>query len=210
VGDIGKTVPNYRLILVDDNSDPEGAAFIDALAKEKHDTLLIRSNYQRWFTRTVNLGLRMVRTPWACVLNTDTEYGPGWLDELLAVRDEAQAAMGRRVGLVGSVRYEKTLPRWMSTAPADYVTGHCWLLSMDALYEVSANRGTPGIYLNEQERKQIHIHSDNYLCWDLNRLNWATIKAFHAEVFHHDGKSWGHALGEALAVQIEDVSDHYV
>lgn len=189
-----KHTGNYRLIFVDDNSDEIGAQMVDKIAKQFSNALLIRSNFQRWFTRAVNLGLRMARTDRVVVLNSDTVLGPGWLEELYAVWTEVEQTTHARVGLVGSLQSEEEPRRYALSVGKDYVTGHCLLVSMQALYDASAARRQPGIYLDETRADAIHIRSDVYICWELNRLGWQTVKSFKAAVGHHGGKSWGHQL----------------
>lgn len=184
---------NYRLIFVDDNSDDIGRACIQRIADRSAESTLIRTNKQKWFTRAVNLGLRMVRTEWAVEANSDCIFGEGWLDELYAVRDEIHMA-GGKVGLVGSVYAENEQRRFACTQEPGYVTGHCLLLNMQALRVVAANRGT-GDFLDETNPKAIHIFSDNYLCYDLNKIRFQTAMAFKSGVGHIAGKSWGHLLG---------------
>ena len=193
IGDLEQHTKNYRLVLVEDGCDDEGRNAIEEVAK-RHQAILIHTGKQRWFTRAYNLGLRMARTERVVLLNVDTELGPGWLDELYDVWEEAQKTVGR-VGLVGDVHSDAEPRRWANSVGKDYVTGHCWLVSMSALYDISADRGQPGIYLDETKAGAIHIHSDTWACWDMNRLGWATVKAFKAPIGHHGGKTWGHRLG---------------
>ncbi len=197
----------YRLILVDDASDGPGQEWISNIAKQFRDCILIRTHFQHWFTRAFNLGLRMARTPWVVMLNSDTIPRAGWLDELYAVRDEV-AASGR-VGLVGSIWSEPEQRRYMESVGQDYVTGHCWLLSMDALSDVSSRRAMPGIYLDETSAGTIHIHSDVRLCWEMNGAGWKTVKSFKSHVDHHGGKSWGLQLWRIHGVSLHDVAYHY-
>lgn len=185
---------NFRVIFVDDNSDAVGQQVIENIVSTHfRNSLMVRTYKQRWFTRAVNIGLRLTRTPWVVVLNSDAYVQPGWLEELMYVRDDAKNLT--KVGLVGSVYSPEDPRRWMSSVDKDYVTGHCWYLNMEALTEVSVIRNTPGIYLDELRDDSIHIRSDVYLCWDMNRLGWQTIKSHHSHVDHEAGKSWGHLLG---------------
>ena len=201
-----KYTQNYRLILVDDGSDAEGRAVVSRIADQFPTCTLIRTHRQNWFTRAYNKGLRQVRTPRAVMLNADTVLGEGWLEELYGVWDEGEQVVGR-VGLVGAVFSEPEQRRYANSVEVDYVTGHCWLVSMQAISEASAARGNPGWYLDETRQDAIHIKSDVYLCWELNRLKWATLKSFKAQVGHIGGRAWGYNLGEALSVRLDQVSE---
>lgn len=210
VDSLVRTTDLWRLILVDDNSDSSGAAFVDEIARKYRTTMLIRTGFQRWWTRAVNLGLRMARTERVVVLNTDVVLDDGWLEELRACWSEAETTTGERVALVGSVMSDPEPRRWAVSTGQDYVTGHCWLVSMSALSEISAARGMPGIYLDETRQDMIHIRSDVQTCWELNRAGWQTIKSFKAKVGHVGGKSWGHRLGDINSLSLEQVSEKWV
>ena len=160
-----KYTTNYRLILVDDNSDEEGRRVVEKVASQFPTSVLIRTHTQNWFTRAYNKGLRMVKTPKAVALNADVICVDGWLDELYEVMKEVEAQPGQanKVGLVGhnGPGDGPEGARWMCTVPGrGYVTGHCWLLSMDALGKVAAWRRTPGYYLDETNPANAHIRSD--------------------------------------------------
>lgn len=199
---------NFRLIFVDDNSEDEYSKYIQDIAKNFEYSLYIKTHHQRWFTRAVNLGLRMVRTPYACVVNCDTVYSPGWLEELYAVKDEVEATVGK-VGLVGSIQSDEEQRRYQLSVGRDYVTGHCWLLSMQGIFEVSAARGTPGIYLDETNPGTIHIVSDVHICWNLNQQGWQCVKAFKSNVGHIGGRTWGQQL-HRIPGSLDAVNDKYV
>lgn len=196
---------SYRLIFVDDYCDRQGRNIVESVAGLFRDALLIRTHKQRWFTRAYNLGLRMVRTPRAVLLNADCEMGPGWLEELHDVANEYTATEHISVGLVGSVYSAEEPRRLAPTWEPGYVTGHCWLVNMQALFDMSAKRSTPGIYLDETRQDAIHIRSDVYACYDLNRLGYATLNSFKSHVGHHGGKSWGHNLGRISNLTLEQV-----
>lgn len=158
------------------------------------------------------MGLRLVRTPWSVLMNADITVSAGWLEELYANKDAAEKA-GHKVGLVGhQARVEPGKFKWLvtkkGTPDIDYVTGHCYLLNMQALEEVSAARGTPGWYFNEQDPAQIQYKADVHMCYDLNALGWATIACFNNTVYHHHGgcqrSGW-----DPKKVKLADVNDLY-
>jgi glycosyltransferase involved in cell wall biosynthesis len=209
INELVQNTSRYRLILVDDASDEQGQQFISNIAKQFRDCILIRTHFQHWFTRAFNLGLRMARTPYVVTLNSDTIPRAGWLEELYAIKDEATIKLGKRVGLVASIMSHEEPRRWDAAIPKDYCTGHAWLLSMEALYEISARRGMPGIYLDETQPGTIHINSDVQACWAMNEAGWATVKAFKSHVDHHGGKAWGHQIWRIAHLSLQDVAYHY-
>jgi glycosyltransferase involved in cell wall biosynthesis len=198
-----------RFIFVDDNSDRDYQSCLDELTVRFPNSILIRTGFQRWWTRAVNIGLRMVRTERVLVLNSDVGFGDGWLEELYAVWEEAERISGRRVGLVGSEFNPHVPDRWQITHNPGYVTAHCILCSMPALAEVANARATPGWVLDEVQQVAIHIRSDNYLSYDLQKLHWQTVKSFKSGVGHVGGKSWGHALTEIGSIPLTQVNERW-
>lgn len=178
----------YRFIFVDDNSGVTGGLVVERVARQFPNAVLLRTHTQNWFTRAYNKGLRLVRSPRAVAMNADVLVFPGWLDELYSVWDEASEKGS--VGLVGAVNHDKEI-RWESTTGEDYVTGHCLLLSMDAIQRVSESRGMPGWYFDEVDYRHAHIFSDVELSQKLNQLGFQTIRAYNTNVAHLGFKAWG-------------------
>lgn len=203
-----KTTHNFRLIFVDDNSDDSGREFLHRMAASFPECVVIRTYKQRWFTRSVNLGLRLVRTPWCVELNSDTVLGDGWLEELYAVADEFGALTQKHVGLVGSVYAANESRRYAATEPPNFVTGHAWLINMEAAAAVGKALDTPKDPLDETTPKTIHIFSDNHLCYTMNNLGWQTVMAFKSGVGHNAGTSWGHRLN-SIPSRCEEVDFQY-
>lgn len=186
---------SFRFIFVDDCSDLQCSAVVDKVAQRYPNSVLLRTHTQNWFTKAVNKGLRLVRTPRAVVLNCDTVVDKGWLDEMYDVWAEAEQQTMKPVGLVGSVLNPDMAMRWRYTIPPHYVTAHCLLVSMDVLASAAAGRGNPGWYFDELNPACIHIRSDVELSHRLNGMGYLTVESFKSAVGHMGGKSWGHLLG---------------
>ena len=199
---------NVRFIFVDDASDEVCRQRVNTVAASFPECNLIQTYKQHWFTRAVNLGLRLVRTPYAVVLNCDTVVDTGWLEELYDVKDTVEATVGR-VGIVGSLESQEEPRRYQISEGQDYVTGHCLLLSMAAMQEVSYTHGTPGYPFDETSALNIHIRSDVDICWKLNVLGWQTVKSFKSHVGHYGGRSWGYRVGQVQTLRLEDVNYKY-
>ena len=194
------TVQQYtvdcRLILVDDCSEWNTTEFLYDFGKKNPSCIIMRTNRQRWFTRASNLGLKIVRTERSVLLNSDCVVDSGWLEELFDVWAEFQQQNPqRKIGLVGSVLSAEEPRRYAEIIYPGFVTGHCLLLSIPALFEISAARGMPGWYLNEVNVHAAHIHSDRDCSWELQKLGYATIASFKSAVGHKFGRSWHCDLG---------------
>lgn len=194
---------NIRLILVDDHSEKDTTDYLMEIVSKNSSALYVRAGSQRWFTRASNLGLRLVRTSRVMLLNSDCVVNDGWLEELYAVWADAEAK-GLRVGLVGSTYSEGESRRWAESLEPNYVTGHAVLYSMEALNDISVRRGMGGWYLDEVNQSAIHINSDRFACYEMNRAGWRTVASMKAAVGHHGGKSWGYNLGRISGLRIGD------
>lgn len=207
VESLAKHTKNFRLIFIDDNSDSVGRVCIETLASGFSNSLLLRTYYQRWFTRAYNLGFMLVRTPYCVALNCDTVLGDGWLEELYSVKDEVESAVGK-VGLVGSDPPVDT-KRYALSVERDAVSSYGALFNMDAMKEVAMTRNTPGVYFDETRADAIHIYSDVYICWEMNRLGWQVVKSFKADIRHKGAKCWGQNLG-SIPDDVSVVNEKYI
>jgi len=197
---------DYRLILVDDASERNVHDWLVDFSMKNPSSILVKTSRQRWFTRASNLGLRLLRTERSVLLNSDVVLGPGWLDELFDVWSDYQAqAPQTRIGLVGSTLSAEEPRRYADVREPGYVTGHCWLVSVSALFDISAARGMPGIYLDEVHRGAAHIHSDRIACNEMNKLGMATLASFKAAVGHKGGRSWNYDIGAVSGIRDVDL-----
>ena len=202
------TRTGFRLILVDDFTEAHDmVGFLNDIRHSLPETIVVTTGKQKWFTRASNIGLRLARTERVVLLNSDTLCREGWLDELYSVWNSIESE-GKKVGCVGSVHSPSSESRWSEPIEPNYVTMHAVLLSMKALSEVADRRGTPGWYFDETRQDAIHIRSDRYLSYDLNRLGYTTAISFHSHVAHigGGGKSWGHNLGKVSDLRTEDLT----
>lgn len=76
------TEPPYRLILVDDGSQPETRDFTRQFAQDQGLTL-IRNEEAKGYTLAANQGLRASSGAFVVLLNSDTIVTPGWVDRML-------------------------------------------------------------------------------------------------------------------------------
>ena len=198
---------NFRLIIVDDFSfTPQAEEFCRYIVTKDPNNLLVRTNKQKWFTRASNIGLRLSRTPNVVLLNSDCVLNEGWLEELYGCGEEFLRDNPKdKLGIVGAVLWLESPVRYKAVYEPEYVTGHALMFNRNAMEELATRRGTPGWWLNELERSQIHINSDRIVCYDLNRIGYKTIISYHCPIGHHGGKSWSYDLGTVGNLKLSDV-----
>jgi glycosyltransferase involved in cell wall biosynthesis len=185
----------FRLILVDDCSGAETAAYLRGESARSRSNLLIRTGYPRFWVRAANLGLRLARTPWAVLLNSDTVLGEGWLEELYRAVESSYLPVGLsgHVNRASCFGLEYKEGQIEETQKPTYVNGHCWLLNMHAMQIISEDRQHmyDGWWLNAMAPRladgsgAVHYGADPDLCWELNDAGYATIAVFSETVQHH-------------------------
>ncbi len=198
---IEEQYPDVPLVLVDDASGPETAAWLEDYVLRRsgleHSVGLYRHPRQQLFTRTVNHGLR-VANAWkhfdaVAVVNTDCDLRAGWLDALTA-------GMTERVGMVGYPDTpEGKKPLYREVRVPAYVTGHCMLLSLAALRELGVfcetdltGRDDPVL---APFHGQAHLGSERIWGWRAQAAGWKTVYCHAPLCFHEAGGSWGLNLG---------------
>ena len=192
IADVCKNTQNFRLIVVDDDSGPVTRAWLSGenCLRASRSNLVIQTNYARYWTRASNLGLRLVRTPWAVLLNSDVTLGPGWLDELYDAKAKIHGHNGSRVGLVGHVCSNMAWGLHYREGECEevhepnYINGHCWLLNMQAMAAIARARGHEGWYMDETDPSFIHYRTDPHTCWELAAAGYKSVAVFRDTVQH--------------------------
>lgn len=186
----GHTRPPFRLILHDDASDPETAAWLETMAKA-HDgpIVLLRSDAQVWFTTSVNRCLgECFADHWIAIVNSDVEIqDPYWVSKFQAVYAEnLQAGL---LGATDSIYVEG--PPYVAEGK---VQGHLWFLRGDRLATVGK--------LSEREPLEVHIRSDDawseaFRARGFTNYYLTDIRHVHGGESHPGGgASWNRDIGK--------------
>jgi GT2 family glycosyltransferase len=89
--------PNYEVIVVDNNSSDQTAAYLQQMAEQHAHIQIILNTENRGFAAANNQGLDRATGERLVLLNNDTVVPPGWLTRLLRHLDDPA------IGLVGPV-----------------------------------------------------------------------------------------------------------
>ncbi|TAF38016.1 MAG: glycosyltransferase, partial [Alphaproteobacteria bacterium] len=90
------TKVDYRLLIVDDGSQPETRDFIQAWVKDVSQAIVLRNETARGYTKAANIGMRASTGDYIILLNSDTIVTPGWIEKLV------DCANSRKdIGIVG-------------------------------------------------------------------------------------------------------------
>jgi len=185
----GHTLKPFRLILHDDASDPETAAWLETMARA-HDgpIVLLRSDAQVWFTTSVNRCLTRCTADWIAILNSDVEIQDAhWAEKFQAVYDEDPNA--GLLGAADSIYVEG--PPYVAEGK---VQGHLWFLRGDRLRTVGK--------LGEREPAEVHIRSDDAWSAKFRLLGFTNyyltnVRHVHGGESHPGGgASWNRDLGK--------------
>lgn len=71
-----------KIILVDDCSDVDAAAWINAYALEHENVIVVRNPINQGFTRSILAGMKRSKAPQVILLNSDTVVTEGWVNGL--------------------------------------------------------------------------------------------------------------------------------
>ena len=196
-----------RILLVDDGSGEETAAFLRSYAQQ-HRLRLIRNASALGYTLAANQGLRASTADRVVLLNSDTIVTPGWLESMLAVM-----TCDARIGVVGPLSNTaswQSIPQveeagdWKSNiipsgmnlhsyaaglrrllpdthAEVGFINGFCLLLRRETINDVGLfDESTFGRGYGEE----------NDYCLRVHKRGWSLAVCLQAYVFHSQSKSY--------------------
>jgi GT2 family glycosyltransferase/glycosyltransferase involved in cell wall biosynthesis len=153
-----KTGRRFRLIVVDDGSEPATGEYLDAFAARLPQvTLIHRREPPHGYTLAANAGLRASSGDYVVLLNSDTVVTPGWLARIVA-RGEREERVGV-LGPLSNAASHQSVPAlrhegaWATNALPDWLT-------VDGA-ALAARRGTPTI--------NAHLPFLNGFCYAIKR-----------------------------------------
>jgi GT2 family glycosyltransferase/tetratricopeptide (TPR) repeat protein len=204
-----------KIILVDDCSSEETAAWLAGYRDRHGDVHLVRNAENLGFTRAVTAGVRESCAPFMMFLNSDTQVTAHWLDDMLeALRAGPQTAL---VGPLSNNGFHQTIIPTPSTGTAPlakldpdeialqvktisqkvfprvpFLSGFCLLVDRSA-FDLAGGldcEAFPHGYWEVQD-----------LCLKLVDLGFDSVIADHAYVHHDGGSSIGNERRERLTAE---------
>jgi GT2 family glycosyltransferase len=198
------TVPRVEVIVVDDGSSDDTAAWLGRTHPEMRVVRLARN---AGFCGAANAGIALARGSFIQVLNNDTEVGPGWIEAALAPFADAS------VGAVAPLVLVRSDPARVDSAGDSYSVvgwpakrGHGQPAAPYArapVQEVFGISGTGAFYRGEILRRMGGfdlIFGSYYEDVDLSfRLRWAGYRCVFAPesvIYHEISATYDHANPE--------------
>ncbi len=216
------TIPPYRVIIVDDGSDAETAAYLDEQTRAQGFVLLRRAE-AGGYTRAANLGLRAVTAPWVVLLNSDTVVTMNWLERLWAhgARDGQVGVIGPlsntaswqsvpQIFDVGEEWAENPLPADMSiddmgdmigrfgsgAVTLPFLNGFCYMIRSSLLSSVGFfDETTFGAGYGEENDYSIRVR----------KAGWSLVVATDVYVYHAQSKSYSQDRRLKLARRADEL-----
>ena len=201
------TSPPYRLIIVDDGSDPPTSRYLRDFMNCQ-PVVLLRHDKALGYTRAANAGLQASTAEYILLLNSDTIVAPSWLDRLVACAESKP-----NIGIVGPLSNTaswQSVPRivengdWASNvldsglSPAQmsalvascsvrayprvgFLNGFCLLLRRRLMEEIG--------YFDEQAFGGGYGEENDY-CLRATAAGWELAVAEDTYVYHAQSKSY--------------------
>ena len=171
----------YRIIIIDNGSDPETAQYLNELAGQKPELIYLKRNDKNLgFPKAVNQGIGLSDASYLCILNNDTEVHKDWLTEMIQVA-EKDAGIGVINPASNNLGQKAPAPelsgKWIEMAAC---TGFCMLVKREVIDRVGIfdEIYTPGNFEDMDFSKRVV------------RAGYRCILAKGAYVYHRQNTSF--------------------
>jgi len=214
------TKVDYRLLIVDDGSQPETRDFIQGWVNEVSSAILLRNETARGYTKAANIGMRASTGDYIILLNSDTIVTPGWLDKLVECANSS-----KDIGIVGPL---SNCASWQSI-PEIFDNKGCWMINsvpdgysletFSELVEKISDKAFPNVnFINgfcymikravldaigwlDEESFPYGYGEENDFSIRARKAGFKLAIADHAYVYHSKSKSFGHERRQELSKQ---------
>lgn len=167
----------YRLILIDNGSNPEINDYLVALKSDPSLNVILISNRENLgWVKAINQGLQVADAEFVCFQNNDIEVSRGWLKGLIDI-----ALFDKTIGIVNPA-WEKT-PRTKKNpnyTELDYCRGFCMLVKKEVINKIGGLDEVFGMGYYDDWDFSLKAISAGYKCVRANNVN----------VIHHKEKSF--------------------
>ncbi|MDH3974406.1 MAG: glycosyltransferase family 2 protein [Deltaproteobacteria bacterium] len=173
----------YRLIIVDNGSDSNTAAYLQTFSEENNDiVMLLRNDVNVGYIKATNRGMKESRGKHVCLLSNDTVVYPGWLSQMIAVAEKE-----KDIGLVNpasnhfDLSYEDTLNSKHEYIGMGRCIGFCMLAKRELIDQIG--------FLDE--RFGMGYGEDDAYCSSAHNLDYRCVMARKAYVVHIGKATFG-------------------
>ena len=224
---VQNTTQPYNIILVDDGSDQETGNYLDNFTEE-NACQLIRNQTARGYTFAANQGLRLSRSDYALLINSDTIVSPEWLDRMFTC-----AESDSRIGIVGPLSNtaswqsipeiesdgdwaDNPLPEDLSIPamaglvsqysgklypPMEFLNGFCLLIRKEVIKQI-------GVF--DEENFGVGYGEEDDYCLRAKKAGWILALADDVYIYHAQSRSYSDTRRKKLYEQAgESLADKH-
>lgn len=185
----------YRLIIIDNGSDPETAQYLDSLKDKVKDLLLVRNKENLGYVKAINQGFKVSNSEYVCLLNNDTIVTLGWLEEMVSIANDnldigiinpSSNNLGQYVPKDMSIEsYANSLTEFKGKfAELGQCTGFCMLIKREVLDKVGSF----------DEAYEVGYFEETDYCRRVQKEGYRFARAKAAYVYHIQHKSFSNRL----------------
>ena len=189
----------YRIIIVDNGSEPLTADFLEEFKKENREKgHLIRNEDNEGFVKAINQGLKASRAPYVCFMNNDTMPGEGWLTELVSFAESHKEAGLLNPLCKGHIQKNMTIDEYARIVALNrgkymemnQCQGFCMLVKRSVIDKIGYLDETFGIGGFDDTDYSRRAHGAGY----------TSVSVHSAYVYHEEHKSFN-AMGDRKGIQ---------
>ncbi|MFH1790581.1 MAG: glycosyltransferase family 2 protein [Candidatus Omnitrophota bacterium] len=204
---VGNTDYPYRIILIDNGSEPETAGFLrDFTERHKDRTMLIVNKRNEGFIKAVNMGLEASSSAYVCMMNNDTMPARGWLSRLVSFA-ESHDDVGLLNPLCGGHLAAGTDLNGYADAVASNA-GKYMEMNQCQGFSMLVKRTVIDTIGHLDERFGIGGFDDTDYSMRAHKAGYRSVCVHSAYVYHREHKSFD-ALGERKSLQAAGEREYF-
>ena len=155
----------YKLLLIDNGSEPATAHLLKDISLSRRDFKLIRNDNNLGWVKAVNQGMRLSTAPYVCVMNNDTIVRtPGWLSKMIALAESSPV-----IGLVNpEFNIKKTVASDRPFMELDFCRGYCMLIKRAVIERAGLFDENYGIGYYDDDDYSVRAIKAGFICVRVN------------------------------------------
>ncbi len=181
----------YRIVVIDNGSDPETRDFLNDFAeREKERVVLLRNAVNEGFIKAVNKGVAVSDSEFVCLLNNDTVVTKSWLNEMINVMNKdpsigivnpSSNSLGQRIpaGMAFNEYAEKIKAQSGQCVDLGTAFGFCYLVRRKLFSEIGLFDEIYGMGNFEETDFSMKARKKGY----------KIVRALASYVYHKEGSS---------------------
>lgn len=202
------TALEFRIIIIDNGSEPPAGDYLLKLKKEKQNIILIKNEQNLGFVKATNQGLKITTADYICLLNNDTVVSASWLENIIKIINLSKEIgianpqsndLGQGLKGLSIDDYAKKIKDDLTYIEVDYCKGFCMVMKKEVLGKVGL--------LDENFGRGGFEETD--FCRRAWQLGYKRIRVNNAYVWHQSKTSFNRLTKESLNELFIKNRDYY-